>query len=78
MSLSKVSPKLDELSEVERDALARKTLRVLIFGQAMGSAGFGSSVAVGGLIIKDLLGGDRFAGAGHDVQSQVGPRRHLP
>ncbi len=67
MSLSKVSPKLDELSEVERDALAKKTLRVLIFGQAMGSAGFGSSVAVGGLIIKDLLGGDRFAGAASAV-----------
>ena len=67
MSLATATPTFSELSETERNVLAKKTLRVLIFGQAMGSAGFGSSVAVGGLIIKDLLGGDRFAGAASAV-----------
>lgn len=51
------------LSEAERDTLQRRTLRVLLSGQVLGSAGLGSSVTVGGLIVKDMLHGDSFAGA---------------
>jgi MFS family permease len=47
----------------ERTALARRTLGVLMLSQALGSAGFASSVAVGALIAKDLLGADTFAGS---------------
>jgi MFS family permease len=47
----------------DRQLLARRTLKVLVLSQALGSAGFASSVAVGALVAKDLLGGDTFAGA---------------
>jgi MFS family permease len=65
--LADAVPNLSHLTEGEREELAKKTLRVLVFGQAMGSAGFGSSVAVGGLIVKDILGGDTYAGSASAV-----------
>lgn len=43
--------------------LAPRTLRILALSQALGSAGFASSVAVGVLVAKDLLGEDTYAGA---------------
>jgi MFS family permease len=77
MSASTITSPPVALTDAERAVLAKKTLRVLIFGQAMGSAGFGSSVAVGGLIIKDLLGGDRFAGAASAVTTIGGAAASL-
>jgi MFS family permease len=46
----------------ERARLQRRTVRVLVSGQVLGSAGFTSSMAVGGLIVEDMVGGDTFAG----------------
>jgi MFS family permease len=77
MTSSIAPPPAAELTDDERALLAKRTLRVLIFGQAMGSAGFGSSVAVGGLIIKDLLGGDRYAGAASAVTTIGGAAASL-
>lgn len=47
----------------DHEALAKRTLRVLMVGQVLASAGFASSVAVGVLVAQDLLGDDTFAGA---------------
>jgi MFS family permease len=47
---------------VDRDALQRRTLQVLGASQVLGSAGLTSGITVGGLIAKDLLGGDTWAG----------------
>jgi MFS family permease len=43
-------------------ALQRRTLNTLSVSQVLGSAGLTSGITVGGLIAKDLLGGDTFAG----------------
>lgn len=51
------------LDDATRAAAHRRALGVLFFGQVMGSAGFASAVTVGGLIVKDLLGGSTYAGA---------------
>jgi MFS family permease len=45
------------------DGLAQRILHVLMLSQALGAAGFASSVAVGGLVAKDMLGSDRLAGS---------------
>jgi MFS family permease len=42
--------------------LQKRTMRTLVAGQVLGSAGFTSSIAVGGLIVEDMLGGDTWAG----------------
>lgn len=57
------APAAPAVSGVDRRVLAQRTLRVLVLSQALGSAGFASSVAVGALVAKDLMGGDAFAGA---------------
>jgi MFS family permease len=52
------------IDEAELGALQKRTLRTLVAGQIVGSAGFTSSITVAGLIVEDLLGGDRLAGLG--------------
>jgi MFS family permease len=49
---------------VQRAALQRRTLRVLMTGQILGSAALGSAFAVGSFIIKDILGSGRLGGIG--------------
>lgn len=44
------------------EALQRRTLVTLSISQVLGSAGLTSGITVGGLIAKDLLDGDTFAG----------------
>jgi MFS family permease len=53
-----------ELSDAERARLQRRTIRTLIAGQVLGSAGLTSGLTVGGLIVEDMLGGDTLAGIG--------------
>ena len=50
------------LGDDEREQLQRRTLRTLVAGQVLGSAGLTSGLTVGGLIVEDMLGGDTFAG----------------
>jgi MFS family permease len=52
------------IDEAELEALQRRTLRTLVAGQILGSAGFTSSITVAGLIVEDMLGGDTLAGIG--------------
>jgi MFS family permease len=52
------------LSDVERDALQRRTLNVLRVGVVPGQAAVAGVVAVVSLLGKDLLGSDRLAGLG--------------
>jgi MFS family permease len=42
--------------------LQRRTMRSLLSGQVLGSAGTTSAMTVGGLVVKDMLGGDTWAG----------------
>jgi MFS family permease len=53
---------LAELNEDERKALQRKTLRILMVSQTMGSAGVSVAVSVGGRFVSDITGGSRWAG----------------
>jgi MFS family permease len=48
--------------QLERAQVQRRTLTTLSVSQVLGSAGLTSGITVGGLIAKDLLGGDTFAG----------------
>jgi MFS family permease len=50
------------LSDADRASLQHRTLRTLVAGQVLGSAGLTSGLTVGGLIVEDMLGGDTFAG----------------
>jgi MFS family permease len=50
------------ISAVERDTLQRRTLVTLGISQVLGSAGLTSGITVGGLLAKEMLGGDTFAG----------------
>jgi MFS family permease len=50
------------LTPREREALQRRTLATLSISQVLGSAGLTSGITVGGLIAKDLLGGETWAG----------------
>ena len=52
------------LSDVERDALQRRTLNVLRVGVVPGQAAVAGVVAVVSLLGKDMLGSDRLAGLG--------------
>jgi MFS family permease len=49
-------------TEADLAVLQRSTLRTLVAGQVLGSAGLTSGLTVAGLIAKDMLGGDTFAG----------------
>ena len=51
-----------QLADAERQELQRRTLITLSISQVLGSAGLTSGITVGGLIAKDLLDGDTFAG----------------
>ena len=44
------------LTEDERIALQRRTLRVLTIGQVIGSAALGAAVTVGAYVVQDILG----------------------
>jgi MFS family permease len=47
---------------VERDALQRRTLRVLVGGQVLGGAAIGVSAAAAALVAADILGSGTFSG----------------
>lgn len=49
-------------AEVTRQALQRRTLRVLIVAQVLGGAGLAAGVTVGALLAEDLLGSTSSAG----------------
>jgi MFS family permease len=55
-------PTLATLSEPERKALQRKTLRTLMVSQTMGSAGVSVAVSVGGRFVSQITGGSRWGG----------------
>lgn len=44
------------MTDQERDALQRRTLRVLTIGQVIGSAALGAAVTVGAYVVQDILG----------------------
>lgn len=44
------------LTDAERMALQRRTLRVLTIGQVIGSAALGAAVTVGAFVVQDILG----------------------
>lgn len=44
------------LTDAERMALQRRTLRVLTIGQVIGSAALGAAVTVGAYVVQDILG----------------------
>jgi len=50
------------IDDADRQVLQRRTLVTLSISQVLGSAGLTSGITVGGLIAKDLLDGDTFAG----------------
>ena len=58
-----LAPPIDQLTDGDRVALQRRTLRVLFIGQMMGSAGISVAVTVGGPAVKSMLGSDTFAGS---------------
>jgi MFS family permease len=47
---------------VDRDAVQRRTLRVLVGGQVLGGAAIGVSAAASALLAKEILGSNTFAG----------------
>jgi MFS family permease len=51
-----------QIDDAQRQVLQRRTLITLSISQVLGSAGLTSGITVGGLIAKDLLDGDTFAG----------------
>jgi MFS family permease len=53
---------LTELDPVERAALQRRTLGVLMTSQAPGNAAVASAIAVSALLVADMLDNDRLAG----------------
>ena len=50
------------LDDAARAALQRRTLRVLMAGQVLGSAALGAAFAVGSFIVTDILGSGRLGG----------------
>lgn len=46
------------LSPADRDALQRRTLRVLVAGQIIGAAALASAVTVGAYVVQEILGQD--------------------
>jgi MFS family permease len=52
----------ERAGEADLTALQRRTMRSLLSGQVLGSAGTTSAMTVGGLVVKDMLGGDTWAG----------------
>ena len=62
-TLARPIPRLVDLTADEQKRLQRRTLRVLMAGQMMGSAGVSVAVTVGGPVIKTLTGADTFAGS---------------
>ncbi len=57
------TPELADLSLDERRLLQRHTMRVLVVGQMLGSAGVSVALTVGGRATKEMLGADTFAGS---------------
>jgi MFS family permease len=55
-------PLLADLTDDQRKALQRKTLRVLMVSQTMGSAGVSVAVSVGGRFVKQITGGSTWGG----------------
>ena len=49
-------------TQVDRDAVQRRTLRVLVCGQVLGGAAIGVSAAASALLAKEILGSGTFAG----------------
>jgi MFS family permease len=47
---------------LDREALHRRSLRVLVLSQVLGGAGLGAGVTVGALLAEDVLGSTRLAG----------------
>ncbi|MCC6831931.1 MAG: MFS transporter [Thermoleophilia bacterium] len=47
---------------VDREAVQRRTLRVLFAAQVLSGAGLGAGVSVGALLAEDMIGGTGFAG----------------
>ena len=47
---------------LDRDALQRYSLRVLIMSQVFGGAGLAAGITVGALLAEDMIGSTRFAG----------------
>jgi MFS family permease len=60
---SAIPPGIADASAEARRRLQRRTLRVLMAGQMMGSAGVSVAVTVGGPVVKTLTGADTFAGS---------------
>lgn len=56
-------PSVATMTDAERRALQRRTLRILMLSQLAGSAGMSVAVTVGGPIVKTILGSDTFAGS---------------
>lgn len=48
--------------DAARDALQRRTLRVVVASQVLGGAGLAAGITVGALLAADLLGSERLAG----------------
>jgi MFS family permease len=46
------------LSEHDREAIQRKTLRILTMGQIIGAAALASAVTVGAFVVQDILGSE--------------------
>lgn len=63
MASASTIPRLADLSADEHKRLQRRTLRVLMTGQMLGSAGVSVAVTVGGPVVKTLTGADTFAGS---------------
>ena len=63
MASASTIPRLADLSADEQKRLQRRTLRVLMAGQMLGSAGVSVAVTVGGPVVKTLTGADTFAGS---------------
>lgn len=47
-----------ELSETQRAAIQKKTLRILTMGQIIGAAALAAAVTVGAFVVQDILGSD--------------------
>ena len=47
---------------LDRSALQRRSLRILVFSQVLGGAGLAAGVTVGALLAEDMIGSTRFAG----------------
>lgn len=50
------------IETLDREALQRRSLRILIFSQVLGGAGLAAGVTVGALLAEDMIGSTRFAG----------------